>query len=287
VIDQVRLLRANGYQEIVLTGIHIGRYGADLQPPNTLASLIESILERTDIPRIRLSSIEPNELTSRLLAILRETDRLAPHLHVPLQSGDDSVLRAMNRPYRAADFRGRIEAIMLSRHAVAIGTDIIVGFPGESAQCFENTYALLRDLSIAYFHVFPFSPRPLTRAATMADTVDSAEIRARSARCIELGESKKRSFQESHVGSVQLALVEGPARGTPGFVRSRTGTYCEVLLRRGGARTGSLVPVRIHAFSDGRLYGTPLGDRSASREERAPCIHGERFEYTARPSDAR
>ena len=287
VIDQVRLLHENGYHELVLTGIHVGRYGADLQPPQTLASLVESILERTDVPRIRLSSVEPNELTPRLLAILRETDRLAPHLHVPLQSGDDSVLRAMNRPYRAADFRMRIEDIMRARDAVAIGTDIIVGFPGETARCFENTYALLRDLPITHFHVFPFSPRPFTRAATLAGTVDSAEIRARSARCIELGQSKKRSFQESHVGSMQLVVVEGPASDAPGFVRSRTGTYCEVFLRAGGTRTGALVPVSICRFSSGRLYGTPIGDGSASEEERTPCIHGERFEYTARPSDAR
>ena len=264
VLDQLRLLRENGYNEIVLTGIHIGRYGADLDPPQTLASLVEAILERTDTARIRLSSIEPTEVTPRLLKLLRETDRIAPHLHIPLQSGDDSILSAMNRPYRAADFRSRIEEIALARDGVAIGADIIVGFPGETEECFGNTYALVRDLPISYFHVFSFSPRPLTPAAAMSGAVDPAAKKSRSTRLIELGASKKRAFQESHVGSVQLALVEGPAPCASGLVRSLTGTYCEVLIPAGRAGTGSLVPVGISRLSRGNLYGTPIDGDSAS-----------------------
>jgi len=264
VLDQVRLLRENGYNEVVLTGIHIGRYGADFDPPQTLASLVEAILERTDTPRIRLSSIEPSEVTPRLLKLLGETDRLAPHLHVPLQSGDDSILSAMNRPYGAADFGRRIEEIALARDGVAIGTDIIVGFPGETEECFRNTYTLVRDLPISYFHVFSFSPRPLTPAAAMGGGVHAAAKKSRSTRLIELGASKKRAFQESHVGSVQLALVEGPAPRASGLVRSLTGTYCEVLIPAGRAGTGSLVPVGIRSFSRGDLYGAPIDGDSVS-----------------------
>jgi threonylcarbamoyladenosine tRNA methylthiotransferase MtaB len=276
VLDQVRVLRASGYNEIVLTGIHIGRYGADLEPPRTLASLVESLLEHTDTPRIRLSSIEPNEVTPGILGLLRETNRLAPHLHIPLQSGDDTVLSAMNRPYRAADFRNRIEEVALVRDAVAIGTDVIVGFPGETERCFENTYALLRDLPITHFHVFPFSPRPFTAAAGMRGAVDPGAKKERSARLIELGTSKKRAFEESHVGSVQLALVEGPAADTRGFVRCRTGTYCEVLIPAGCAEAGALVPVYISRLSRKYLLGTPAGGDCASEGGRLSCVREKR-----------
>ena len=276
VLDQVRLLRDNGYNEIVLTGIHIGRYGADFDPPQTFASLVESILERTDTPRIRLSSIEPTEVTPGLLTLMRETDRLAPHLHIPLQSGDDSILSAMNRPYRAADFRSRIEDIALARDTVAIGTDIIVGFPGETEECFANTYALVRDLPITHIHVFSFSSRPLTAAATMSGAVDSHSKKNRSTRIIELGASKKRAFQESHVGSVQLALVEGPAAGTSGLVRSLTGTYCEVLIPAERAEIGALVPVSISRLSSGNLYGTPVDGVCADAPGRGTCSREKR-----------
>jgi threonylcarbamoyladenosine tRNA methylthiotransferase MtaB len=258
VLEQVATLQQSGYREIVLCGVHIGRYGEDLAPPGTLASLIEAILERAGAVRIRLSSIEMNEVTPRLLDLLRSTDRLAPHVHVPLQSGDDRILEAMNRSYRVSGFRSKIEEIARSRDRIAIGTDIIVGFPGETDVCFENTFELLRELPISYFHVFGFSPRPQTSAAAMGGKVSPEQKRERSARLIELGNMKQRSFIESHVGSTELVLVQSRVHERSSLVRSLTGTYCEVLLpKRIGAR-GSLVPVRVSAFSRGILYGAPL-----------------------------
>jgi threonylcarbamoyladenosine tRNA methylthiotransferase MtaB len=199
-----------------------------------------------------------NEVTPRLLDLLRSTDRLAPHVHVPLQSGDDRILEAMNRSYRVSGFRSKIEEIARSRDRIAIGTDIIVGFPGETDVCFENTFELLRELPISYFHVFGFSPRPQTPAAAMGPKVSPEQKRERSARLIELGNMKQRSFIESHVGSTELVLVQSRVHERSSLVRSLTGTYCEVLLpKRIGAR-GSLVPVRVSAFSRGILYGAPL-----------------------------
>ena len=262
IVEQVGILRQNGYHEVVLSGVHIGRYGADLAPPGTLADLVESILEGTDGVRVRLSSIEMNEVTPKLLELLKATDRLAPHLHIPLQSGDDSILEAMNRSYRVACFRGKIEEIARARAGIAIGTDIIVGFPGETEACFENTFELVRELPISHFHVFGFSPRPRTPAAAMSGAVSSDRRRERSGRLIELGRAKKRDFLESHVGSIQLALVQGPAPRRSSLVRSLTGTYCEVLLPKEIGAPGSLVPVRVSRFSDGSLHGEAIeGDR--------------------------
>jgi threonylcarbamoyladenosine tRNA methylthiotransferase MtaB len=258
VISQVLALSENGYREIVLTGIHIGRYGEDLDPPLTLASLVAAILESTNEIRIRLSSIEPTEVSVALLAIAAHTDRLAPHFHIPLQSGDDRVLAAMNRPYRSADFRNRIEKIVAARESVSIGTDIIVGFPGESDECFENTFALVQSLPITYFHVFGYSPRPQTPAAAMENRVSPAVRKIRSRRLIELGMAKRRVFLQAQVGTTQLALVEGTVRHASSFSRSLTGNYCEVLIPRGEANAGSLIPVRIDRFVDGDIYGMPL-----------------------------
>jgi threonylcarbamoyladenosine tRNA methylthiotransferase MtaB len=167
ILRQVDALAASGYGEIVLTGIHIGRYGADLDEPMTLAQLVALILERTRVQRLRLSSIELTEVTPELISLPRSTERVAPHFHIPLQSGDDTILRRMNRPYRAEQFRETIAAIAADIPGAAIGTDIIVGFPGEGERHFEKTLALVRDLPLSYFHVFAFSPRPFTAAAAM------------------------------------------------------------------------------------------------------------------------
>ncbi|MFA4949175.1 MAG: tRNA (N(6)-L-threonylcarbamoyladenosine(37)-C(2))-methylthiotransferase MtaB [Candidatus Krumholzibacteriia bacterium] len=271
ILDQVAILQENGYHEVVLSGVHIGRYGADLDPPGTLAELIEAILERASAVRVRLSSIEMNEVTPRLLDLVQATDRLAPHLHIPLQSGDDRILEAMNRSYRASGFRSKIEEIARVRDRIAIGTDIIVGFPGETEACFENTFELVRELPISYFHVFGFSPRPQTPAAAMGGTVDPDRRRERSGRLIELGKAKKRAFLESHVGSTQLALVQGPVHQRVSLVHSLTGTYCEVLLPKEIGVRGFLVPVRVSRFSRGTLFGTPLEGNAAPKPVIGAC----------------
>jgi threonylcarbamoyladenosine tRNA methylthiotransferase MtaB len=255
----------------VLSGVHIGRYGADLNPPSTLADLVEAILDRTSAVRVRLSSIEMNEVTPKLLELVRATDRIAPHLHIPLQSGDDRILEAMNRSYRASGFQSRIEEIARTRDRIAIGTDIIVGFPGETETAFENTFELVRELPISYFHVFGFSPRPQTPAAAMGGTVSPEIKRERSGRLIELGKAKKRDFLESHVGSAQIVLVQGPAHQQSSLVRSLTGTYCEVLLPKQIGARGSLVPVRVSCFSRGTLYGAPLDGNTPPKPVTGAC----------------
>jgi len=266
VLEQVRVLSANGYREMVLTGIHIGRFGADLEPPDSLAGLLEEMLRSDPQIRIRLSSLEPTEVNSRIIELMRAGDRIAPHLHIPLQSGDDRTLAAMSRNYRAAEFRAVIENVARELGNVAIGTDIIVGFPGETEERFENTFRLVHDLPFSYLHVFAFSSRPETAAAAMDAPVRADAARRRSRRLIELGASKRRAFLQSQVGRSAIAVIEGPVSQSSSFTRSLTGNYCEVLLPRNAAPRGTLARIRVARFSRGSLYGeiaAPIGAAAA------------------------
>lgn len=260
VLDQIGILQENGFNEIVLTGIHIGRYGLDLSPENSLSGLLNTILEQTERVRIRLSSIEVNEITPRLLSLFSASDRIASHLHIPLQSGDDSILGAMNRNYDTAQFRSKIDGVVDACSGISVGTDIIVGFPGEHDEHFANTYAFVKELPLSYFHVFSFSKRPGTEASVMPGQVPPEVKKRRSKKLIRLGKLKKREFLQSRVGGVESALVQGPTHRFSRFSRSLTGNYCEVYIRCPSKLAGKLVAVRITHYSRGRLYGRTLHD---------------------------
>ncbi len=255
VIRQVKKLEKNGIEEIVLTGIHIGRYGKDIDDGPPLDGLVESILTETRNLRIRLSSIEVNEVTDRLLRLISVTDRLAPHLHIPMQSGDDIILDAMKRPYDTSFFRERIEAVRELSTGISIGTDIITGFPGEDEASFRRTFDFARSLPLTYFHVFSYSRRPETPAETMDGQVDPDIRKRRSRKLIRLGKSKKREFMRSRPGSRELAVIQGKARRYSRFSTALTGNYCEVSVDCPSSLDGKLVPVDITHYSRGRLYG--------------------------------
>ena len=172
VIQSLRSLSEEGYKEVVLTGIHLGKYGADLKQGMSLNGLLKNI-GKSDLPlRIRLSSIEPNEIGREIIDMVASEDRLCRHFHVPLQSGDDQILKRMNRPYGAREFRELLESIHERIPLAAVGVDVMVGFPGENEGAFNNTYELIRDLPVSYLHVFPFSPRKGTAAADFPDQID-------------------------------------------------------------------------------------------------------------------
>ena len=255
VMEQVRRLESNGLEEIVLTGIHIGRYGRDRKDGIDLEALVSLILSGTRRLRLRLSSIEVNEIGDGLIELAAGDPRVAAHLHVPLQSGSDDILHAMNRTYDSAFFAGRIRRIREVSEAIAIGTDIIVGFPGEREEQFRATAYLVADLPITYFHVFPFSPRPGTPASTMQGQVDPETKRRRSRRLIEMGRSKRLAFMRSRVGERELALLQPPERRSSRFSTALTGSYCGVLVRGDETMHGRLVPVDVTHYSRGRLYG--------------------------------
>src|SRR5574341_468431 len=157
VLQQLQMLAERGFQEVVLTGVHLGGYGQDLDPRVEIADLIEMVAERSPIRRLRLSSIDPPEVTPRLLHVMARADFICPHLHIPVQAGHDDVLRRMRRLYDSAFVRDLTAEIRHTLPDAAIGTDVIAGFPGESDAQFEATMELFTELPLTYFHVFPYS----------------------------------------------------------------------------------------------------------------------------------
>jgi threonylcarbamoyladenosine tRNA methylthiotransferase MtaB len=205
--------------------------------------------------RIRLSSIEVNEITDRLLQLISSTDRLAPHLHIPLQSGDDLILDAMNRPYDTSFFRNRIESIRELSGDISIGTDIITGFPGEDDESFRRTFEFSRSLPLSYFHVFSYSRRPGTPAARMKAQVGPETKKSRSKKLIRLGKSKKREFMRTRTGTREIAMIQGKTKRYSRFSTALTGSYCLVSVDCPQSLDGKLLPVDITHYSRGRLYG--------------------------------
>jgi len=260
VIDQVKRLAKNGCEEIVLTGIHIGRYGENSNASTDLVELIRMILDSTEGIRIRLSSIEPTEVTNELIQLVSGTDRIASHFHIPLQSGDDVILKAMNRPYSVQEYIEKIKEIAEYIPDAAIGSDIIVGFPGETEENFNNTRAVLgSELPVNYFHVFSYSDRPGTAAEALPGKVPPKTKKKRSRELIELGKVKKKNFMLSQIGRNEIALIEGAYEGDKKLQKSITGNYCEVIIQATSDLRGRLVPVRITEDRNGYLYGELIG----------------------------
>jgi threonylcarbamoyladenosine tRNA methylthiotransferase MtaB len=213
IIEAIDGLYQRGFKEVILTGVHLGGYGSDLDPPIALETLLEMLAERSPIQRIRLSSIDPEELNERIVAIVASSDKFCPHFHLPLQAGEDSTLARMRRRYTADDYRERAERIIAAMPSAAIGTDVIAGFPGETDKNFEQSFNLIESLPLAYLHVFPYSVREGTTAAKMADQVDGSLIKRRAAMLRQLGEVKKRRFAASMIGHKLEVLIERQADG--------------------------------------------------------------------------
>lgn len=253
---QARRLLAAGFHEIVLTGADLGAYGKDLGGRELLPELIEALLALGPSHRIRVSSIEPNQVDPALAAMAGAEPRLCRHFHLPLQSGSPSVLRAMRRPYAPGDYARLVERLAAGG-AVAIGADVIVGFPGEGEAEFEETLRFVESLPVTHLHVFRYSPRPETRAAREADRAGVAASRERSERLRALGAAKRDAFHAALVGRVLPAIPEGAP--TPhGACLAMTDVYAPVRLAR-RPETGGIVPVRVDAWRDGTLEGTAIG----------------------------
>lgn len=226
VLDEVKKLVAHGSREIVLSGINLGAYGRDLAPRARLADIVQRILAETSLESLRLSSIEPQDLTEELIALVASSARLAPHFHVPLQSGSDRVLRAMHRWYRAAHYAERVKLIRCTLPGAAIGADVIVGFPGETEQDFQSTLDLIDILPFTYLHVFSFSARPGTKAAALGAPVPPAAIRERARALRALAQQKSAAFRASQAGRTLRALTL--ARSGDNWTEAVTGNYLKV-----------------------------------------------------------
>jgi threonylcarbamoyladenosine tRNA methylthiotransferase MtaB len=204
----MRNFAANGFKEVVLTGIHLGAYGLDLQPPTSLTALVRQIDDEQIVPRLRVGSIEPNEVTEELLNLMATSKSICPHLHLPLQSGSDSVLKRMGRPYNSAMFRDLMSRTTSLIPNVFIGADVIAGFPGETEAEFNETVMLLEEMPFSDLHVFPYSSRPGTKAADMPGHLPAYVITERAARLREIATTKKQSFLVRFIGEELLVLVQ-------------------------------------------------------------------------------
>ena len=200
VLREVDGMVANGYREIVLSGINLGRWGRELTPRMNFAAMLRAILERTAIEKIRISSVEPMDWTNEVIELVASSPRIAKHAHVPLQSGSDHILRKMHRKYRPWHYADRIERIRRAMPDAAIGADVMVGFPGESHDDFEQTRALIDRLPFTYLHVFTYSSRPGTPSAEMPEQVPVHIAREHNRVLRELAARKKREFMQSFVG---------------------------------------------------------------------------------------
>jgi threonylcarbamoyladenosine tRNA methylthiotransferase MtaB len=256
VLERASALARAGYREIVLTGVHLGSWGQDLSPTRDLPSLVRGIRDRGTIGRLRLSSVEPLEVTPDLLACLREPTVLCPHLHIPLQSGDNRILAAMGRHYTREYFRDLVGRLVTEIPPLAIGVDVMAGFPGESEEEFDNSLSLLRDLPVAYLHVFPYSDRPGTAASGLQGKVDETIRAKRAAALRDLGLAKREAFARKFVGTRQVVLVEESRDRKTGLLKGFTGNYIPMILPDGSKdMIGRMIDVVIESADAGTATG--------------------------------
>jgi threonylcarbamoyladenosine tRNA methylthiotransferase MtaB len=201
IIREIKAYEGGGYKEVVLTGIHIGHYGFDLSPRANLSLLLSNILKETNEIRIRLSSIEINEFDDFLIELLSDR-RICNHLHIPLQSGHDGILESMKRPYNRKFLTDKIDAILGKYNSIALGTDVIVGFPGEGNGEFDCTRNLVEDIPFAYIHVFPYSGRPSTEALKMSNHISPEIKKIRAQRIREIAAVKRALYRRRQIGEV-------------------------------------------------------------------------------------
>jgi threonylcarbamoyladenosine tRNA methylthiotransferase MtaB len=255
VLAQISALLSAGYREMVLAGVHVGAYGLDRDERGALPALLRECCTQFPDARFRLSSIHPNEIGSELVDLLADRPQLRPHLHVSLQSGSDAVLRRMRRPYRSRDARAAIlEAVRKLPHC-GIGADLIVGFPGETDAEHAETERLIRELPFSYLHVFRFSPRPGTEAASRTERVHPETVSERSAALRGLGAAKRRAFARAQVGSVREAVLESPVANRSKLRAATTDNYLALRVPRAAGRPGDLVRVRLTAARGAELTG--------------------------------
>jgi len=236
----------------------LGTYGRDLMPPTTLVELCQRIAGMDKAPRIRLSSLDPHEVTPDLIRLLAESPRFCRHLHLPLQSGDEQILRRMRRGHTAAQFRELVERLVAEIPGIAVSGDIIVGFPGEDDQAFQRTYELLESLPIAGMHIFSYSRRPGTDAAGYPDQVSRAVKAGRSRALRSLAARKAQAFQRRFLGET-LEVVVLDREGPEGFLEGLSDNYLRVWFPGEPALRGNVARVLIEQATDRGLLGSLKG----------------------------
>jgi threonylcarbamoyladenosine tRNA methylthiotransferase MtaB len=258
VLNQVRLLADAGYAEIVLTGIHLGGYGQDLTPKMDLTALVEMLGDSSLVRRIRLSSLDPREVPDRLVDLIARSEVICPHLHVCAQAGEDTILKQMRRNYDTAYYRELLSKTRERLPEAALGSDIIVGFPGESDEQFESSLTYFASLPLTYFHVFPYSARRGTAASILPDPVPIPIKKARAQRMRQLGAQKKEQFCQTFRGRRMPVLIEEKIDRGSGGRRGFSRNYLPIIVNGGNYRVNEEVDVQIDGFAGDCLTGAAI-----------------------------
>ena len=252
VLESVKMLQEK-HSEIVLSGIHTGRYGRDIGM--TLSSLLDELLAVSpENFRFRISSIEMTEIDDHLIELMKKDHRIARHFHIPLQSGCDTVLKRMNRPYTTKEFLERIEYIRKEIPGISISTDLIVGFPGETDEEFKKTCDFLKECQFSFLHIFPYSLRSGTKAASMENQIDPKIKKNRAAICAEINEELYDKYKESYLDKEVTVLFE---KNEDGYTFGHSSEYLPVLVK-GEYPRSTFVKVKISELKNHQLYGVKL-----------------------------
>jgi len=267
VLKQVHSLAEKGYVEIVLTGIHLGGYGRDLNPRGDLTFLVEKIVESGLVPRLRLSSLDPREVPDRLLRTMAQSDILCSHLHICAQGGDDRILKQMRRNYDTSYYR---ELIVKAREMLpdaALGSDIIVGFPGETEDDFDRSLEYFDSLPLTYFHVFPYSVRAGTVAAELSDQLPTGLKKDRARRMRDLGAKKKGDFYRRFIGQRVRVLIEQALDGSSDLHRGYSRNYLPLLVQCDRGMINREVEVMVEGLEKGWLIARMKDEGGRFRTE--------------------
>lgn len=253
IMDEIRKLAENGYKEVVLTGIHVASYGRDLEEDIDILTIIKDVNEVDGIERIRLSSVEPVLFTEDFIDQISKIDKLVPHYHLSLQSGCDATLKRMNRRYTTEEYRRTVDNLRSRIPRVSLTTDVIVGFPGETNEEFSETLDYLKDLKLMHMHVFKYSPRKGTPAASMKDQVDPQMKQMRSDSLLALSTKNFRLFADQFKDTDLKVLFEEVDKD--GYYEGLTDNYMRIKVRSDQDIRGQILPVRIEEICDDYCIG--------------------------------
>ncbi len=250
IIKQVEKLVKNNYKEVVLTGTHLGLYGIDLKDKINLTNPLKELVKIKDLRRIRLSSIEVNEVTAELIGLIKKEKKICNHLHIPLQSGTNKILKLMNRPYNTEKFLRKINKIRKATPDISITTDVIVGFPNETEKDFQETYKFCQKVNFSKIHVFSFSKRKGTPAYNMKNQIEKGIIKKRSSKLRKLSEKLENDYAKKFINKTMEVLSQGKKDG---FILGLTDNYLNVFFK--GAFQDDLLKVKIKKILDNKLIG--------------------------------
>jgi len=254
ILTELDTLAATRHQEIVLCGIHLGKYGRDLTPRSTLSGLLDAMEHHAFSGLIRLSSIEPMELSNEMIRLAAASGKICPHFHIPLQSGDTDTLKKMYRPYTAGMYETLVHTILHHIPHCTIGCDVMVGFPGESDRAFEATHRFLASLPVSYLHVFPYSERPGTAAVSLTPKVPERVKKERAGILNTLAGEKRRAFYQSWVGKTDETLFEGRDKKT-GLWKGKSRHYLPVRVASNTSLAGKRREVKILRVDERGVFG--------------------------------